>query len=212
MHILKNDLVLRELEHVQVDGLGIAYLLFYNKQGLQGLGQDAVDAVQTHMEEAFSEWISCSTHFTISLFPLMEVWQQSVAASDCQRLRGWAENPVHNIPVIAARGSDSSDQLVGSAPWQVRRASGVEEVTKARLTAHTGAVRPRGRPPKSQCTTFGRGGLPASSPDRGAPDSDGYSTASETVGRWHRHRGRGSKAPESNGRISGEVEVRAGEA
>ena len=27
MHILKSDPVLRELEHVQVDGLGIAYLL-----------------------------------------------------------------------------------------------------------------------------------------------------------------------------------------
>ena len=74
MHILKSDLVLRELEHVQVDGPGIAYLFFYNKQGHQGLGQDAIEAVQTHMEEAFSEWISCSAHFTISLLSLMEVW------------------------------------------------------------------------------------------------------------------------------------------
>ena len=55
MHILKSDPVLRELEHVQVDGLGIAYLFFYDKQGHQGLGQDAVDAVRTHVEEAFSE-------------------------------------------------------------------------------------------------------------------------------------------------------------
>ena len=55
MHVLKSDPVLRELEHVQVDGLGIAYLFFYNKQGHWGLGQDAVDAVQTHVEEAFSE-------------------------------------------------------------------------------------------------------------------------------------------------------------
>ena len=40
----------------------------------------------------------------------------------------------------------------------------------------------------------GRGGLPPSSPDRGAPDSDGYSTVSETVGHQHRHRGcRGSR-------------------
>ena len=72
MHILKSDLVLRELEHVQVDGPGTAYLFFYDKQGHRGLGQDAVDALQTHMEEAFSEWISA--HFTISLLPLMEVW------------------------------------------------------------------------------------------------------------------------------------------
>ena len=83
MHILKSDLVLRELEHVQVDGPGIAYLFFYYKQGCRGLGQDATDAVQTHMEDVFSEWILCSTHFTISLFPLMEAWWQLVAASDC---------------------------------------------------------------------------------------------------------------------------------
>ena len=31
MHILKSDLVLGELEHVQVDGLGTAYLFFYDK-------------------------------------------------------------------------------------------------------------------------------------------------------------------------------------
>ena len=74
MHILKSNLVLRELEHVQVDGLGTAYQFFYDKQGHQGLGQDATQAVRTHMEEAFSEWISHSAHFTISLFPLMEVW------------------------------------------------------------------------------------------------------------------------------------------
>ena len=40
----------------------------------------------------------------------------------------------------------------------------------------------------------GRGGSPPSSLDRGAPDSNGYSTASETMGCWHRHRGcRGSR-------------------
>ena len=80
MHILKSDPVLRELEHVQVDGPGIAYLFFYDKQGL---GQDATHAVRTRMEEAFSEWILHSAHFTISLLPLMEAWQQLVAASDC---------------------------------------------------------------------------------------------------------------------------------
>ena len=66
--------VLRELEHVQVDGPGTAYLFFYDKQGHQGLRQDTSHAIWTHVEEAFSEWISHSAHFTISLFPLMEVW------------------------------------------------------------------------------------------------------------------------------------------
>ena len=40
MHVLQNDPVLRELEHVQVDGPGTAYLFFYDKQGRRGLGQD----------------------------------------------------------------------------------------------------------------------------------------------------------------------------
>ena len=82
MHVLKSNPVLRELEHVQVDGPGTAYLFFYDKQGHQGLEQDAVDAVQIHVEEAFLEWISCSAHFNISLLPLMEAWQQSITASD----------------------------------------------------------------------------------------------------------------------------------
>ena len=33
MHVLKSDPVLRELEHVQVDGPGTAFLFFYDKQG-----------------------------------------------------------------------------------------------------------------------------------------------------------------------------------
>ena len=75
MHVLKSDPVLRELEHVQVDGLSTAYLFFYDKQGHRGLRQDAMHAIRIHMEEAFSEWISHSAYFTISLFPLMETWQ-----------------------------------------------------------------------------------------------------------------------------------------
>ena len=90
----------------------------------------------------------------------MEVWWQSVAASNCQRLKGQVENRVHNTPVVAARESDSSSQLVGSAPQQVGRASGVREVTEARLNTHMGAVQLQGRPPKFQCTTVGEGGSP----------------------------------------------------
>ena len=82
MRILKSDPVLRELEHLQADGLVTAYLFFYDKQGHQGLRQDILHAIRTHVEEAFSEWISHSAHFAISLFPLMEVWQWAVATSD----------------------------------------------------------------------------------------------------------------------------------
>ena len=74
MHVLKSNLVLRELEHVEVDGLWTAYLFFYDKQGHRGLGQDTAFAIWAHMEEAFSGWISRSTHFTISLLPLLEAW------------------------------------------------------------------------------------------------------------------------------------------
>ena len=57
-----------------------------------------------------------------------------------------------------------------------------------------GTVQPCGQPPKSQCTVVGGGGYPPSSPDRGARDSDGYSTVSETMGCQHRHRShRGSR-------------------
>ena len=55
MHVLKSDPVLRKLEHMQVDGLGTAYLFFYDKRGHQGLGQDTVYATQAHVEEAFSQ-------------------------------------------------------------------------------------------------------------------------------------------------------------
>ena len=75
MHILKSDPVLRELEHVQVDGPGTACQFFDDKQGHWGLGQDATYAVWTHVKEAFTEWISHSAHFAISLLPLMEAWQ-----------------------------------------------------------------------------------------------------------------------------------------
>ena len=194
MHVLKSDPVLQELEHVQVDGPGTAYLFFYNKQGRRGLEQGATDAIRTHVEEAFSEWISHSAHFNVSLLPLMEAWRWSIAASDRQRLRSRAENPTHNAPVGVTRESDSSSQLVGSAPQQNGRTSGIGERTEARPVGHAGAACPHRRPPRTQCTTVGGGGLPPSSPDRGAPDSDGYSTVSETAGHQHRCRGcRGSR-------------------
>ena len=98
------------------------------------------------------------------------------------------------MPVGVAQESDSSGQLVGSAPQQDGRTSRMGERTEARLATHTGAAQPCGRPLKSQCITVGGGGSPPSSPDRGAPDSDGYSTASDTAGHHHRCRGcRGSR-------------------
>ena len=62
------------------------------------------------------------------------------AASHRRRLRSWAENPAHSIPVMNAGESDSLVQLVGSAPQEAGRATAVEGVAEARLTSCTGAV------------------------------------------------------------------------
>ena len=138
MHVLKNDPVLRELEHMQVDGPGTAYLFFYDKQGHLGLGQDIAYA---HVE-AFSGWILHSTHFAISLLPLVEAWWQAVTTSNHQRLRGWAENPAPRIPVVTVGKSDSLVQLVGSIPQKAGRSTTVEEMADTRPTTHAGTVHP----------------------------------------------------------------------
>ena len=193
MHVLKNGPILRELEHVQVDSPGTAYLFFYDKQGCRGLGRDTVYAIWVHVEGAFSEWILHSAHFAISLLPLVEAWQRAVATFDHRRLRGRAENPTPRIPVVTVGESDSSVQLVGSTPQQAGRSTTVEEMADARPAAHAGTACQCGRPPKSQGTIVSGGGSPPSSPDRGALDSDGFSTASKATGHWHCHRGcRGS--------------------
>ena len=86
------------------------------KQGLQGLGQDTAYVIWAHMEEAFSEWTLHSTHFAISLLPLVEAWWQAVAASNHQRLGSQAENPTPRIPVVTTGELDSLVQLVGVHP------------------------------------------------------------------------------------------------
>ena len=83
--------------------------------------------------------------------------------------------------MVTAGKSDSSVQLVGSTPQQAGRSTTVEEMADARPAACVGTAHQCGRPPKSQCTVV-MGGSPPSSLDRGVPDSDGYSTASEAIG------------------------------
>ena len=98
------------------------------------------------------------------------------------------------IPIVTVGESNSSVQLVGSTPQQTGRSTTVEEMADARPTAHVGPVHQCGSPPKSQVNVVSGGGSPSSSPDRGTFDSDGYSTASETTGYQHHHRGhRGSR-------------------
>ena len=75
LHVLKRDPTPRDLEHMQVDGPGMAYLFFYDKQGHKELKQEVTENLWAHMARTFSEWISCSAHFMAILLPLAEGWQ-----------------------------------------------------------------------------------------------------------------------------------------
>ena len=81
MHILKSNPTLRDLEHVQVGGPGMAYL-FFDKQGRCDLTHEAAQAIQVHVREAFVEWFSYSAHFAANPLPLAEGWCHVVAASE----------------------------------------------------------------------------------------------------------------------------------
>ena len=127
LHVLKGDPTLRDLEHVQVDGPSMVYLFSYDKQGCRGLKCDATQALQMHLAEAFSEWISCSVHFVVIPLPLVKGWQQAMATSDrcCQRSR--AEYPDHPVPNLISSESDSTPLLVGSTPPSAAWMGQVEE-------------------------------------------------------------------------------------
>ena len=86
----EGDPALRDLEHVQVDAPGMAYLFFFDKQGHRGLKYDATQALRMHVAEVFSEWISHSAHFAVIPLPLMEGWCQAVATSE----RHWQRSRV----------------------------------------------------------------------------------------------------------------------
>ena len=57
---------------MQVDGPGMAYLFFYDKQGHRGLKCDDAQALQAHMVQVSSESISHSAHFIALPLPLAE--------------------------------------------------------------------------------------------------------------------------------------------
>ena len=138
MHILKNDTALRDLEYVQVDNPGTAYLFFLDKQCCCGLPAEVAEMLGAYLPGAFSKWISCSAHFVAVTIPLTEGRHlASAAANRChQRLRTDPQEPVLGAPFSSE--SDVSPVLVGSA---LRGAEG-ENVPTAL------ASRPRGRPSK----------------------------------------------------------------
>ena len=150
MHVLKGDPTLRDLEHVQVDGPGTAYLFFFDKQGHRGLKYDAAQALRTHMVDAFSEWISHSAHFAVIPLPLVEGWHRAVATSErCQQRSRveYQDHPMHNL---ISSESDSAPHLVGSASTSMAHLGQTEE-TGGGHTPRAPNSQPRGRPPKG-CT------------------------------------------------------------
>ena len=116
LHVLKSDPTLRDLEHIQVDGTGRAYLFFFNKQGHRGLTLEAAHAMRAHVGEVFSEWISYSVHFAVNPMPLAEDWHHVMVASERHRQWSWVEYPGRPVLNLASRKLDSTLPLVGSAP------------------------------------------------------------------------------------------------
>ena len=72
IHVLKGDPTLHNVEHIQVDRPGTAYLFFYDKQRRKGLVLEATHALRAHVGDMFSEWISRSAHFVVNPIPLEE--------------------------------------------------------------------------------------------------------------------------------------------
>ena len=62
-HVLKSDPALTELEHVQVDSPGLAYLFFYDRHGCRSLTKEAALTIHSHLADTFAEWIGRSVHF-----------------------------------------------------------------------------------------------------------------------------------------------------
>ena len=78
-HALKGDPALRDLEHMQVDGPGLAYLFFYDQHGYHGLSKEEALAMHYHISDAFTKQIGGSAHF--NMVPLLlEAGQQCVNA------------------------------------------------------------------------------------------------------------------------------------
>ena len=196
MHVLKNDPALRDLEYVQVDNPGTAYLFFLDKQCRCGLPAEAAEMLGAYLPGAFSELISCSAHFAAVAIPLAEERHlASVGVNRChQRLRTYPQGPALGTPFSSE--SDVGPVLVGSTlPTPVKGERGAE----GEKVSAAPASRARGRPPKKVCLIKEMlANSPPSSPDRGGADSDAASTASEMSYHsrpWQRHRREKHLAP-----------------
>ena len=170
LHVLKSDLALRELEHIQVDSPGLAYLFFYDRHGHQGLTKEAALAIRSHLVDTFAEWIGRSTHFKAVPLLLDEGHRCVTAAQERCRQHIWTqEQPSLPIHAAGSASSGSSQQLVGRVPPIPEGQDGAAEQEMPR--ASTG--RPHRCPTKVRPSPGGaRGGSPPSSPEHpGGADS-----------------------------------------
>ena len=185
-HVLKGDPALRDLEHVQVDSPGLAYLFFHDRHGYHSLSKEEALAMCSHIADAFAEWIGRSAHFN-AVPLLLGMGRQCVTATqERHRQCIWPlEQPTLPVHASESTGSGSS-QLVGGVPPVPETQEGAAEqemprVNVARLCRQQTKARP---------APGGGGGSPPSSPEcPGGADSDDYSMASE-LGEGHRHRRR----------------------
>ena len=152
-HVLKSDLALRELEHIQVDSPGLAYLFFYDRHGYHSLTKEAALTMCSHIVDSFAEWIGRSAHFDVVPLLLEEGCQCTMSAQERCRQHVWTQEQPSLPTHMMGSGSSGSSQLVGGVPPVPEAQEGTAEketprVNAARLHRHQARARP----------TPGRGG------------------------------------------------------
>ena len=150
-HVLKSDLALRELECIQVDSPGLAYLLFCDRHGHHSLTKEAALAICSHLADTFAEWIGRSVHFNVIPLLLEEGCQCMTAAQKRCRQHIWTQKqpclPIH----VAGSASSESSQLVGRVPPVPEGQDGATEQETLRVTVG----RPHRHPTKIRPTPGG---------------------------------------------------------
>ena len=134
-HVLKSDPALRDLEHVQVDGPGLAYLFLYNRHGYSGLSKEAALTMRSHIADAFAKWIGRSTHFD-AVPLLLEAGQQHMTGM--QERRRQCIQPLEQpaLPIhVSESASSGLSQLVGGVPPVSEAQDGVVEPETPRVNA-----------------------------------------------------------------------------
>ena len=178
LNVLKNDPALRELEHIQVDGPGMAYLFFYERHGYCSLMKEAALAICSHLADTFAEWIGRSTLFKATLL-LQEEGHHHLTATQgrCRQQIQTPEQPNLQVHAAGTASSGSSLQLVGGAPPIPEGKDGGTDQAMPRDNVGM----PHRCPMKVRQVSGGAGGSPPSSPEHpGGVYLDECLTASES--------------------------------